>query len=140
MITTQTQTKTYPPAESAPVIDEVFDPVTGRRDGKILSCAPVLFTGRNLLRWGQDGRVCFHLSPVEQPERLIPVEQLYRYENTKILVQMPSLDEGQYRLVAEKAEGEGDDDGYAIYPFPAVFEVKDLSLGEIILQRRQRQR
>ncbi len=136
MPTTQTQTNPITPRENLPVIDEVYDPVTGRRDGKILPCAPVQFTGRNLLCLAHNNHVCFHVSPVSEPGRLIPVGELYRYENTKILVQMPWLAEGQYRLVAGMSHGEGRDQE-SIYPFPGILEVKEMTIPEIIIQRQR---
>lgn len=116
-----------------PVIESIYDPLSQRRDGTITPCAPVLIFGYNLLCWPKE-QVEFCLCPVEEPGRMIPVTEVHKHTEKQILVTLPDLDKGDYRLVLHLSDGEGEKQ---VYYFPVTWQVKTMSLMDIYSERRK---
>ena len=114
-----------------PVIEEVYDPLSQRRDGTITPCAPILITGSNLLCWPKE-QVSFYLCPVEEPGRMIAVDAIYKHAEDQMLVTLPDLDKGEYHpVLCLKKDGEAQ-----TYYFPVTWQVKSVNLVEIYRDRR----
>lgn len=61
-----------------PVIKEVYDPLTGLRNGTITPNAPVVITGENLCL-SSLGTIYLGLSPVSDKGTLIHVKRVFKY-------------------------------------------------------------
>ena len=81
-----------------PVINSVYDPLTGMRDGTITSNAPVVITGENLCL-SSLGTIYLGLSPVSDKGTLIHVKRVFKYTDTEVLVILPDLEPGDYSPV-----------------------------------------
>lgn len=84
--------------KNVPVINGVYDPLTGLRDGTITSNAPVVITGENL-RLSSLGTIYLGLSPVSDKGTLIHVKRVFKYTDTEVLVILPNLEPGEYSPV-----------------------------------------
>lgn len=81
-----------------PVIKEVYDPLTGLRDGTITPNSPVVITGENLCL-SSLGTIYLGLSPVSDKGTLIHVKRVFKYTDTEVLVILPDLEPGEYSPV-----------------------------------------
>lgn len=84
--------------KNLPVINGVFDPLTGMRDGIITPNSPVVITGENLCL-SSLGTIYLGLSPVSDKGTLIHVKRVFKYTDTEVLVILPDLEPGEYTLV-----------------------------------------
>ena len=81
--------------KKVPVIKDVYDPLTGLRDGTITPNAPVVITGENLCL-SSLGTIYLGLSPVSDKGTLIHVKRVFKYTDTEVLVILPVLEPGEY--------------------------------------------
>ena len=84
--------------KNVPVIKEIYDPLTGLRDGTITPNAPVVITGENLCL-SSLGTIYLGLSPVSDKGTLIHVKRVVKYTDTEVLVILPTLEPGEYSPV-----------------------------------------
>lgn len=80
-----------------PVIQEVYDPLSRRRNGTITPQAPIIITGCNLemLTW-ENTRLC--IIPAVNDKILIELNNVHRCSEDKVCAIIPQVDEGEYFL------------------------------------------
>lgn len=115
-----------------PVIESIYDPLSQKRDGTITPCAPVLIFGYNLLCWPKN-QVRFFLCPEEKPECMIPVLEVYKHTEQQLLITLPDVGKGCYRLALQLKGEPGEEQ---VYHFPVIWQVKVMTLIDIYCERR----
>lgn len=87
--------KLSPSSDSVPAITEVYDPLSGRRDGTITPWAPIIVSGNRLDMYARDTvRLC--LVSATDERRVIEVGHIYKYSCNKVIVALPELKPGGY--------------------------------------------
>lgn len=103
-----------------PEITAVYDLLSRRSDGTITSQAPVVVSGHNLKMQGRKN-VRFCLIPTTEYIRVIEVGNIYVYSDTKIIVDIPELEAGEYFPAIRMPDTDGDD---FLYIFPVSWIVR----------------
>lgn len=97
-----------------PVITEVYDPISKRRDGTITSQGPIVISGRNLAMLDlRDIRLC--LIPVIDYHQLIEIHCIYKYSQQQVIISLPILSPGEY-LPTVKMMRKGKEESLYIFP------------------------
>ena len=97
-----------------PVIKEVYDPLTGLRNGTITPNAPVV------------------ISPVSDKGTLIHVKRVFKYTDTEVLVILPNLEPGEYSPVMMIHTGDKVDFTYTL---PVSWKVLDERYVNLFVRR-----
>ena len=114
-----------------PVIKEVYDPLTGLRNGTITPNAPVVITGENLCL-SSLGTIYLGLSPVSNKGTLIHVKRVFKYTDTEVLVILPNLEPGEYSPVMMIHTGDKVDFTYTL---PVSWKVLDERYVNLFVRR-----
>lgn len=114
-----------------PVIKDVYDPLTGLRDGTITPNAPIVVTGENLCLSLPENMV-LGLSPAENSEQLIRIKTVCKHTDTQVLIVLPDLLPGTYHPVMEiRMEGKV----CSTYILPVLWTVRDAGNSVYLLRR-----
>lgn len=98
---------------SIPEITAIYDPLSKKRDGTITSQAPIIISGNNLGMHGKKN-IRFCLASAVDYMRVIEVGCIYKYSDTKIIVNLPELEAGEYCPAIRIPAAEGDDSLYVL--------------------------
>ena len=97
-----------------PEITGIYDPLSRRCDGHVTPQAPVVISGHHLcMRMLDNARFCL-VSALEYV-RVIELNPVYTYSDTRIIISVPALDAGEYFPAVIIPEPDGDD---SLYVFP----------------------
>lgn len=96
-----------------PVITAVYDLLSRRDDGIITPQAPIVVSGHNLKMQGRQN-IRFCLTPATDYIRVIEVENIYKYSDTKIIVDLPELEAGEYFPAIRMPDANGDNSLYIL--------------------------
>lgn len=101
-----------------PDITGIYDPLSGKRDGTITPMAPVVVWGSNLSYYTLDSvRLC--LVAQKKPVEVIEIKFVYTYSDKKVIVAIPELRPGEYRLAVRLKDDKGE-----VYVLPTVWMVR----------------
>lgn len=103
-----------------PEITAVYDLFSTRGDGTITPQSPIIVSGHNLKMRGRKN-VRFCLIPVVDYIRVIEVGYIYKYSDTKIIVDLPELEAGEYFPAIRMPDADGDG---SLYIFPTSWIVR----------------
>lgn len=117
--------------DAAPVINQVYDPLSQKRDGTITPCAPVMVFGYNFLykAWK---KIELCLCPIGKPEHLIFGIGVCKHTDEQILAVLPDLEKGEYRPAFRLIDEENKT---KVYYFPNIWRVRCITLIEIYSDR-----
>lgn len=123
---------------NAPVIKDMYDPLSGLHDGTITPNAPIVVIGEDLCP-PLPGKVHWGLSPAGDKERFIEIRKIYKYTDIQLLMLLPKLEPGEYFLVMKVCtENKAD----FIYPLPIlpwrVVEEKEVDMFAGAMRRSSR--
>lgn len=123
---------------NAPVIKDMYDPLSGLHDGTITPNAPIVVIGEDLCP-PLPGKVHWGLSPAGDQERFIEIRKIYKYTDIQLLMLLPKLEPGEYFLVMKVCtENKAD----FIYPLPIlpwrVVEEKEVDMFAGAMRRNSR--
>lgn len=123
---------------NAPVIRDMYDPLSGLHDGTITPNAPIVVIGEDLCP-PLPGKVHWGLSPASDKERFIEIRKIYKYTDIQLLMLLPKLEPGEYFLVMKVCtENKAD----FIYPLPIlpwrVVEEKEVDMFAGAMRRNSR--
>lgn len=123
---------------NAPVIRDMYDPLSGLHDGTITPNAPIVVIGEDLCP-PLPGKVHWGLSPAGDKERFIEIRKIYKYTDIQLLMLLPKLEPGEYFLVMKVCtENKAD----FIYPLPIlpwrVVEEKEVDMFAGSMRRNSR--
>lgn len=123
---------------NAPVIKDMYDPLSGLHDGTITPNAPIVVIGEDLCP-PLPGKVHWGLSPAGDKERFIEIRKIYKYTDIQLLMLLPKLEPGEYFLVMKVyTENKAD----FIYPLPIlpwrVVEEKEVDMFAGAMRRNSR--
>lgn len=123
---------------NAPVIKDMYDPLSGLHDGTITPNAPIVVIGEDLCP-PLPGKVHWGLSPAGDKERFIEIRKIYKYTDIQLLMLLPKLEPGEYFLVMKVCtENKAD----FIYPLPIlpwrVVEEKEVDMFAGSMRRNSR--
>ncbi len=123
---------------NAPVIKDMYDPLSGLHDGTITPNAPIVVIGEDLCP-PLPGKVHWGLSPAGDKERFIEIRKIYKYTDIQLLMLLPKLEPGEYFLVMKVCtENKAD----FIYPLPIlpwrVVEEKEVDMFAGAMRRNSR--
>lgn len=111
-----------------PQITTVYDPLSRRCDGTITPQAPVVVSGCNLKVQGRKN-VSFCLIPAVDYIRVIELECIHKYSDTKIIVELPELEAGEYFPAIRISDTDGDESMYIlpvsliVHPYDRMSEI-----------------
>lgn len=103
-----------------PEITAVYDLLSRRSDGTITPQAPIVVSGYNLKMQGRKN-VRFCLIPTTEYIRVIEVGNIHMYSDTKIIIDIPELEAGEYFPAIRMPDIDGDD---FVYIFPVSWIVR----------------
>lgn len=111
-----------------PEITAVYDLLSRRRDGTITPQAPVVISGYNLKVQGRKD-ISFCLIPAVNFIWVIEVECIHKYSDTKIIVELPELEAGEYFPAIRIPDADGDESMYIlpasliVHPYDRMSEI-----------------
>lgn len=117
--------------KNVPIIEGVYDPLTGLRDGTVTPNAPVIITGKNLCS-PSIGIINLGISPVSDKGTLIHVKRVFKHTDTEVLVILPELEPGEYSPVVMICTGGRIN---FTYTFPTSWKVFDERYSTLFIRR-----
>ncbi|MCE8464508.1 DUF4469 domain-containing protein [Bacteroides nordii] len=104
-----------------PVIKEIYDPLSRRRDGTATPQAPIIIIGNHLDMLTKDNiRLC--IIPAINEKIIIELRDVYIFSSEKVCAIIPLVDDGEYFL-ALKIAMEGKERFVYIFPMPLIINL-----------------
>lgn len=82
-----------------PRIDEIFDTISQKKDGTITPCSPIVIKGVNLICNKNKKKTNFFLLPNKEDGKPISIEQIYHSAEGKVIMFLPNLLPGNYKII-----------------------------------------
>lgn len=98
-----------------PIITEIYDPLSGKRDGTITSQAPIVVNGKHLNLFDQDCITLCLTTSSHAAGLIIDVHKVYKYSSEQVIMSLPVLVPDTY-FPTMKIQRENKEDSLYIFP------------------------